>query len=207
MNWDLEIETLQKYVFEDKLSYEEIGRMYNCSGTNIKKVMARRGIILPIRSKNAGKTPINKGKGIKYYCLNCGKEIDNNQYIERKFCSNVCQHEYYYKDWVKSYKEDNSIAKTTKWGHIPHYLRHYIFEKFEHKCCLCGWSEVNPYTKTIPLEIDHIDGNSDNNNEDNLRLVCPNCHSLTPTYRGANKGNGRNITWVCKNDDSCWEHK
>jgi hypothetical protein len=55
MNWDLEIEKLKKYVFEDKLSYEEIGRIYNCSGANIKKVMLKRGIELPIRSKNAGR--------------------------------------------------------------------------------------------------------------------------------------------------------
>ncbi len=48
------------------------------------------------------------------------------------------------------------------------------------------------------LEIDHIDGNSDNNSEENLRLVCPNCHSLTSTYCGTNRGNGRNITWALK---------
>ena len=49
------------------------------------------------------------------------------------------------------------------------------------KCCICGWSEINPFTNTIPLEVDHIDGNSDNNSEDNLRLICPNHHSLTST--------------------------
>ena len=47
--------------------------------------------------------------------------------------------------------------------------------------------------------VDHIDGNSDNNSEENLRLICPNCHSLTSTYRGANRGHGRNITWTIKN--------
>ncbi|WP_442876891.1 HNH endonuclease [Catenibacterium sp.] len=79
---------------------------------------------------------------------------------------------------------------------MPGHLRHYIFDKFDNKCCICGWSKVNPYT--IPLEIDHIDGNSENNSEDNLRLICPNCHSLTSTYRGANRGQGRNITWIIK---------
>ena len=57
------------------------------------------------------------------------------------------------------------------------------------------------HTNTLPLEIDHIDGNSENNSEENLRLICPNCHSLTANYRGANRGNGRNITWIIKTEN------
>lgn len=197
-NWNLEIENLKRLVFEEKLSYEEIGRIYDCSGNNIKKVMQRRGIELPIRSKNVGKEPANKGKGKKQFCLNCGEEIIDSHCSKRKYCSNQCQRDYEYKQWIEQYKQDNSIAKSTKWGQIPNYLRRYIFEKFDNKCCLCGWSKINPYTNSLPLEIDHIDGNSENNSEENLRLICPNCHSLTATYRGANRGHGRNITWSIK---------
>lgn len=64
-------------------------------------------------------------------------------------------------------------------------------EKYQCKCSKCGWGEENPFSHTIPLEVEHIDGNFQNNREDNLTLLCPNCHSLTPTYKGANKGNGR----------------
>lgn len=198
INWDLEIEKLKQFVFVDNISYEEIGKLYNCSGANIKKVMRKRGIDLPIRSKNSGKTPHNKGTGKKYFCLNCGALIEHPKNTKHKYCSNSCQQEYEYKLWVEKYKEDNSIAINTKWGRIPGYLRRYIFEKFQNKCSLCDWSETNPYTNTIPLEVDHIDGNADNNSEENLRLICPNCHSLTSTYRGANRGKGRNITWTIK---------
>lgn len=201
MNWDLELEKLKQYVFENNYSYEKIGRMYNCSGTTIKKALIKRGVLLPVRSKNAGKIPSNKGTGKKYYCLNCGKKINKTNSSYNKYCSNHCEQEYHYKQWIEKYKQDNSIAKSNKWGQIPNQLRRYIFEKFENKCCLCGWSEINPYTNTLPLEIDHIDGNSENNSENNLRLICPNCHSLTSTYRGANRGNGRNITWIIKSEN------
>ena len=40
----------------------------------------------------------------------------------------------------------------------------------------------------IPLELDHINGRRDDNRLENLRLICPNCHAQTPTYRGRNIG-------------------
>ncbi|GAA1526407.1 hypothetical protein GCM10009730_38750 [Streptomyces albidochromogenes] len=54
-------------------------------------------------------------------------------------------------------------------------------------CALCGTEPVwrgHP----LPLEVDHIDGNWRNNCLDNLRLLCPNCHSATDSYRGRSKG-------------------
>ena len=41
------------------------------------------------------------------------------------------------------------------------------------------------------LELEHKNGNSNDNSLENVCLVCPNCHSQTPTYKGRNKGNGR----------------
>lgn len=52
--------------------------------------MKRRGIELPVRPKNAGKEPVNKGIGKKYYCLNCGKDITNTKNTAHKYCSNKC---------------------------------------------------------------------------------------------------------------------
>lgn len=198
MDWDKEIENLKKLVFQDKLSYEKIGRMYGCTGSNIKKVMKRRNIELSIRSKNAGKEPINKGKGRRQFCICCGKEIIDKANHKRKYCSNKCQQQQEYINWINKYKKDNSIAQSSSWGQIPPQLRRYIFGKFNNKCCKCGWDKINPYTKRLPLKVDHIDGNSENNSENNLQLLCPNCHLLTSTYRGANRGFGRNITWIPK---------
>lgn len=49
-------------------------------------------------------------------------------------------------------------------------------------CEFCGNTEW--MGQSIPLELDHIDGNRKNNTLNNVRLLCPNCHALTPTYRG-----------------------
>lgn len=43
----------------------------------------------------------------------------------------------------------------------------------------------------IPLEVDHISGDASDHTPSNLRLICPNCHGITPTWKGRNKGNGR----------------
>jgi hypothetical protein len=56
----------------------------------------------------------------------------------------------------------------------------------EHRCEACGNREWQG--EPIPLELDHIDGDRSNNLLENLRLLCPNCHALTPTYRGRNIG-------------------
>lgn len=126
-----------------------------------------------------------------------GNPILSKYKHNRKFCNAKCQSEYYYKEYIDKWKSGVINGSTnSKWGGLSDYIRRYLFEKYNNKCCICGWCEVNQHTNKIPLEVDHIDGNSENNKEDNLRLVCPNCHSLTATYRGLNLGNGRGKTWI-----------
>lgn len=74
---------------------------------------------------------------------------------------------------------------------LSRHLIRYLTEKYQNQCSQCGWSQANPVTGRVPLEIDHIDGSSENNLENNLRLVCPNCHALTPNFRNLNNGKGR----------------
>lgn len=54
------------------------------------------------------------------------------------------------------------------------------------ECEECGWAEKSNDGR-IPLELDHINGDSRDNRLNNLRILCPNCHSLKPTHRGRNR--------------------
>lgn len=127
-----------------------------------------------------------RNKKKKRQCLSCGSDLKRYQ---KKYCSDFCRKKHQYASYIDSWKkgEESGLAgEFSVSAHIKRYLR----EKFNNKCQICGWSEVNPFTNKIPLEIHHIDGNYMNNSEDNLQLLCPNCHSLTSTYKAANK-NGR----------------
>ena len=120
------------------------------------------------------------------YCVNCNKEIKSRN----KYCSVKCQKEYEYKEYIIKWKNGEIDGMRGDYQ-ISMHLKTYLLKKYDNKCARCGWGEVNKYTGNIPLEIEHIDGNYKNNNEDNLIVLCPNCHSLTSTYKGANINKGR----------------
>lgn len=54
------------------------------------------------------------------------------------------------------------------------------------ECEECGWSKMSSDGR-VPVELDHINGDRWDNRLENLRILCPNCHSLKPTHRGRNK--------------------
>lgn len=60
---------------------------------------------------------------------------------------------------------------------------------FKNECFMCGITQWNG-TK-LTFQLDHIDGDPTNNKIDNLRLLCPNCHSQTLTFSGRNKARER----------------
>lgn len=181
MDWNLEKDKLEKLILTDKVSYEEIGRMYGCTGSNIRKVAKRLGInLVKRRNINASET-FNKDKTLVVKtCLNCGKQL-LSCHSTAKYCDNICQAEYEHKEYIRRWKEGKERGmKGTR--SISKHIRDYLFDKYNSKCQICGWGEINPITNESPLHVHHIDGDATNNSEENLQLLCPNCHSLTGNF-------------------------
>ncbi len=82
---------------------------------------------------------------------------------------------------------DINTFLTKNSSHSTQHLKHRLLKEGlkEYKCESCGFNTW--LGEPIPLELDHIDGDKFNNIFENLRLLCPNCHSQTPSYRGKNK--------------------
>jgi hypothetical protein len=120
-----------------------------------------------------------------YDCIQCGKTTKWGHTKRNKFCGFDCQQEYNYRERVNLLLEGKA-----EWGiKNPPWVKRYIKELKGEHCEVCGLTEWlgNPIT----LELDHTDGNPKNNTVENLRLICPLCHSYTHSWKGKNRGNGR----------------
>jgi len=140
-------------------------------------------------------------------CNKCGKEHDGS-FGSGKFCSRACANSRIRTEetkkkisegilksewWLKcDYSHNSSDEKIEKqketWKAKRNFNTAHIFsikkwikEERGHKCEECGVEEWNG--KRLPMEVDHIDGNTKNNDLTNLKVLCPNCHSQTPTWR------------------------
>jgi len=125
-------------------------------------------------------------------CKNCGEEFFARHNKKQKFCSNECFQTYQKKDTISKWLAEEILGSQK--GDIQALkpaIRVYLLENASYKCSLCEWGEVNPFSNKSALEIDHINGDSSNNRPDNLRVLCPNCHSLTEFHGILNRGNGR----------------
>lgn len=113
-------------------------------------------------------------------CVECGTILERA--TQKVYCKPQCKADHTFKlrlaHWLETgEKTENRI------------LRKYITHLDGYKCSCCGISEWQG--KPITLEVEHKDGNSEDDRRENVCLICPNCHSQTDTYKGKNRGNGR----------------
>lgn len=128
-------------------------------------------------------------KGL-YCSRSCAAKVNGSKFVKRKRTAKRCA----ICDCLHAMNGDlcrkHEMIKRVESGIAgPYAVRRNLLAFRGSRCESCGGVEWQG--KPIPVEMDHIDGDSKNNSLDNLRLICPNCHSQTPTFRSKNKGNGR----------------
>lgn len=148
---------------------------------NGKRVVRSKFCNQSCSASYSNKIRVRNKKEVKE-CLNCKNNCGRSS---TKYCSQICQSEYRNKILIENIKN-----KTTE-KLSDSVLKRGLILFYGEKCMKCGWSQRNEKTNKVPVELNHKDGNSSNNSSENVELICPNCHSLTPNYRGLNKGNGR----------------
>ena len=117
-------------------------------------------------------------------CPNCDNPVKIN-----KYCSHKCELIHHFKEKVKA---NIQMSGGT--------IRAYLKLTRTRKCEVCNLTHWN--NQPIPLEGHHIDGDHLNNTDENLQLICLNCHGLTDTYKNKNKGNGRDKRRVVHNKNN-----
>lgn len=152
--------------------------MFKCDLCN-KEFKSQRGLNAHQVSHKEGPRYSSRPKKEKqtFSCKNCGTLSEITAQTTNQFCSSKCSGEY-------QRKETNRLIED---GHVFSFetMRRYLMET-DGTCQECGIGDT--YNgKPITLQCDHIDGDNDNHSLNNLRVLCPNCHSQTDTWCGRNK--------------------
>jgi hypothetical protein len=152
------------------------------------------------------------------FCLHCGAKLSFDQRVN-KFCSQSCSASYNNegvnrhadKPYARSTICSCGKPKLPQNKYCPECIEKRVFakpallsdaqsdktrkkillEQRGQRCENCGLTEWLGHP--IPLELHHADGDSDNNSETNLQLLCPNCHALTGTHKSRNKNGKRQM--------------
>ena len=163
----MDIKYLKSLVESGKTSYEAC-KLIGLSQTQTARLAKKFGF------------PFKKKKRERKNCIHCGEPILGDG---KSYCSLKCLGRKKWGDSKNAIESGSGIAVSDK------LRKKYLKAKFGVKCFICGGAEW--MGKEIPLEMDHINGNSTDNSLSNLRLVCGNCAMQLPTYKSRNRGKGR----------------
>ena len=125
-------------------------------------------------------------------CVECGNTLPRRRGGKAtggKYCSHRCQQERQHKEYVRKWLSGEIPGGS--WCGVSDHVKRWLADTRGNKCEQCGWDKIHPVSGRVPVQVDHVDGNPYNHRPENLKLLCPNCHSLTPTFGGHNHGHGR----------------
>lgn len=148
-------------------------------------------------------------KNIPAQCPICGKDFDNiySMSAHKGHCSGKSSTVHFEtkRNWSRGLSRDTDerVRKSGDQRAIPladildgkhpnfqtHKLKQRLLKEnlIENRCGICNITDW--MGRPIVCELDHINGNKHDHRLENLRMLCPNCHSQTETYCGKNKGN------------------
>lgn len=120
---------------------------------------------------------------VEKFCKSCDGKLKTG----KTFCSLKCQQIYKWKETKQKIEKAKNVAINKIFN--SHVAKRYLKEVRGIKCEICNITEWNK--KEVPLVLDHINGNAEDWDLSNLRLICGNCDMQTDTYKGKNMGHGR----------------
>lgn len=137
-------------------------------------------------SRSCAALHIHRLNGRERNCESCGTRLKSRQRIT---CSYKCSNDRKYSRYIERWKRGEVAGGS--WRSVSGHVKRWLIETYGERCQRCNWRDRHPVTKRVPLQADHKDGNPENHSPNNLQLLCPNCHSLTPNFGGLNRGHGR----------------
>ncbi len=155
-------------------------------------------------SKEQLETYVNESTNWKELMIKCGYTNFNNRktLTKRLELFNISISHFVKKTVIKKYSDEEIFCKDSKFSSTLGIKKRLINKyNIEYKCNKCGIKEWQG--SYLILELDHINGDHFDNRLENLRFLCPNCHSQTDTFRGRNvKHDNHNSVCKCGNTKS-----
>lgn len=115
-------------------------------------------------------------------CIVCKSVIKSSN----RYCGASCLMRERYDKFINEWLDGQHGGHNGRTFQLSKHVRRYLHETRGTACSECGWDKKHPVDGSVLTEVDHIDGNASNCRPENLRILCPNCHSMTPTFRARN---------------------
>ena len=124
-------------------------------------------------------------------CVYCKTEYTATRWAKGLYCTQTCSAKHVKEKKIEAWLAGEVKGWSGKTVQLSPFIRNYLKDTRGTACSKCGWDEYHPIDGRSLTEIDHIDGDAHNCAPSNLQIICPNCHSMTPTFRARNKNSKR----------------